>query len=1289
MYDQNRPQQQLHGEGDDHDHSTESVNSPRPPAAATPTSSSSSSESIPNLQWFIMPETVLMTDTQLNITLTITPNTKTFNHSLVGQPFLKLVQDDEVPVIRELVKKIQIGDGSPVSENLIRNRFMNDVIYKISPVYDSSGHVEQYLIVRTVSASPKESPPTRSMERRHSGHKEKLEEVFTNPKLPAGNEKILSKFIKLVEDFDDTFTLAVWLVDRSSHSTLHLVAFPAVRELIGIKVHFNPKQLDRSQHDTHGMSIRSSQNYLQTPELLSKLQDKNFTTQFVSQIHTSQQFVGLLVLYGGDQFKLTPTLKSIVADATLLVESVISLEYDSQLSKRALEEQTLLDTTFGAGKGVTIIVNAQGHLLYVNSVVRDLFGIMKDEALHIKKIEHFVDLKDRHRVISAVTKSKQNPKLARYVDCVEFHRRAVNEDDPKADEESNNSDFENDSFYLDLKIQGLWDDPAVNGCLIRGRDVSAKAMSDRQALESQKSLAMTNNSLNEGLIRTDGDGIIEYVNLAFIKLIGIDDWFLSSKPRSNPSQPDPPEQLSSSSASDSTGTEDEDQNLALSSTLVGTPIDELLQLIQVLIAEKPQQTSSSANEGSATDDARTPTPKLQRRLQDNQQEEDSQEMRPSRSNSPVRPELHSNEAYNEGTSSTSTDDDMLDEGFSYKTVLVDMKAMIKQTIGSKESKSLEQTSYHQACGDDVYGDVLHQDMMEIINYQMADARLGRNVGYLIRRGGQTAVVAVEVSVNPLQHISYKRSKARAKSKSSDGAVIVFRNMTEVMRTQAANRMLADKSRWISVITHEMRSLVNGIIGMLDLVKATKLSGEQRGLVDCMEVSTNALICLVSNALDHSRLEAGKVALENLPFNMKERLRIVEDLMRMMAQTKHVEFSSEIDDSLPAVFHSDFNRLFQILLNLISNAIKFSSHKKKRNKQGKVKLIVKCMSEKDRTPGATDYPTPESPSQSQSQWKSRQRYKSMLSSDKNIDTQLTSTNSTNNTDTPLTPPGPGELLTIPVNQRMTQLMFIVEDNGIGISPRSQEKLFQEFGQAEVSISRRYGGSGMGLFICKQLVRLFNGTIGVQSTPGEGSQFWFTAWFNTSEEASATPGSDNNNYFSMEQALIVNNNYDGESSSSQVNESGSESATNDASSSEASDSTSHIDLPPPPKTKKTPKKKDLRILVVEDNRINQQVLYKFCQGLGYHHVQVVGDGRSAVKKCSKHTFDVILMDMSMPRMNGMDATEAIREQPKKQQPAIVLISGDSNIDHTRYQELKFDGHLVKPIRMPELKRELEKY
>lgn len=121
----------------------------------------SSSASTPNLQWFIMPETVLMTDANLTIETTITPNTKSFNQSLRGQPLLKLVADDEVQVIRDIVKKTQIGDGSPVVESIVRNRFMNDITYKISPVLDMSGNIVQYLINRTISSAPKEPAPPR------------------------------------------------------------------------------------------------------------------------------------------------------------------------------------------------------------------------------------------------------------------------------------------------------------------------------------------------------------------------------------------------------------------------------------------------------------------------------------------------------------------------------------------------------------------------------------------------------------------------------------------------------------------------------------------------------------------------------------------------------------------------------------------------------------------------------------------------------------------------------------------------------------------------------------------------------------------------------------------------------------------------------------------------------------------------------------------------------------------------------------------------------------------------
>ncbi|KAG2180420.1 hypothetical protein INT44_003424 [Umbelopsis vinacea] len=1243
----------------------------------------SPSTSTPNLQWFIMPETVLMTDANLIIETTITPNTKSFNQSLRGHDLLKLVADDEVQVIREIVKKTQIGDGNPVVESITRNRFMNDITYKISPVLDMAGNIVQYLITRTISSARKEPAPPRFMERKQSGSKV-ANDIEVHQKSSIGGDKILSKFIKVVENADPSVAAAIWLAERTNASTLHLVAFPKIRELIGVKVSVSKKHLDINKHELSSIPLKDS--HFQTPELISKLADHNlFTESSVPLYNTSHLLVGLLVFYGPKNYQPSLSLKDLVNDATSLVESVISLEQDHQTSRNLIEERISTSLNASPENNATLIVDFHGRLQFISTVVRDMLGLSKSANVDLHNLENFVEEKDRHRVTSAVTKSKQNPHITRYVDCVEFHRRIP----PKEGTSHEGDTYETDGFYLDLKIQGLWDDPTVNGCLIRARDVSPKAISDRQTLESQKSLAMTNNSLNEGLIRTDSEGIIEYVNLAFIKLIGMDEWMLTSRARPGSADSGSGSQSadlvsSSSSASESVSTDDDDQNVSLMTTLVGTPIDDLLQLIQVVIRERSPSLSASDTPGSTTvtDNSAAPARKHHH----------EKAIISSRSASPHVSEGASDASVDtKFDSSTSTDEDMFDDGFSYKTTLVDVKSMIKRTVVTKDTVTLADNKHFNACHEDVYSDVLTTDMMDIVNFQLGESDLGRSIGYLIRRGGETAVVAVEVTVNPLQRISYKRSKARAHSKNTDGVVLVFRNMTEVMRTQSANRQLADKSRWISVITHEMRSLVNGIIGMLDLVKTTKLSKEQTGLVDCMEVSANALICLVSNTLDHARLEAGKVSLEYLPFNMQERLRIVVDLMNMMAEAKDVKFSAEIDEDVPETMYSDFNRLFQILLNLTSNAIKFSSHKRKHTKQGQVKLIVKKLDEeyKPMSPLAVNTSDPMKSSkfasmltENDSTHTNPQRYRSMLSSNRHP-YNLTSPPSPS-------PKSPG--LHVEPNRRLVQLLFVVEDNGIGISPRDKEKLFQEFGQAEVSISRRYGGSGMGLFICKQLVRLFNGTIGCESTLGEGSQFWFTAWFQSSEVKSAA-GSDSNNYFSMEQAMLVNNSYDNENSSSnqgESTESGSDTTTNDVSSEEASDSNQGTTPHPRHSRKVIRRKEDLRILIAEDDRINQQVLQKFCQGLGYPNVTVVGDGRSAVKKCNKRHFDIVLMDKSMPIMGGMDAVQAIRNgQAGDRDLHITLISGDTNIDYGRYRDLNINGHLVKPIRMPDLKRELDRF
>lgn len=216
--------------------------------------------------------------------------------------------------------------------------------------------------------------------------------------------------------------------------------------------------LDRDKHDIAPTRISSAHNYLQTQELVDKLIENNLTTQSVAQLYSSSQsFTGLLVFYGSDKFQPPPILKNLVADAALLAESVISLEYDNLASKKVIEDTT-------AEKNISLVVDQSGNVQFMNDTVRELFGISKSENLGVQKVENFVDEKDRHRVIAAVTKSKQNPKISRYVDCVEFHRCIALDTD--ANENDSEKVNESGSFYLDLKFQGLWDDPAVNGCLV-------------------------------------------------------------------------------------------------------------------------------------------------------------------------------------------------------------------------------------------------------------------------------------------------------------------------------------------------------------------------------------------------------------------------------------------------------------------------------------------------------------------------------------------------------------------------------------------------------------------------------------------------------------------------------------------------------------------------------------------------------------------------------------------------------------------------------------------------------
>jgi CheY-like chemotaxis protein len=390
----------------------------------------------------------------------------------------------------------------------------------------------------------------------------------------------------------------------------------------------------------------------------------------------------------------------------------------------------------------------------------------------------------------------------------------------------------------------------------------------------------------------------------------------------------------------------------------------------------------------------------------------------------------------------------------------------------------------------------------------------------------------------------------------------------VDEAEAANRA---KSQFLANMSHEIRTPMNGVLGMQELLLRTELTDRQRKLATTAHRSAQALLSLLNDILDFSKMEAQKLELETVDFDLPETVEGVVDLFAEDVRNKGLELISAVSTQVPSV-RGDPGRLRQVLTNLIGNAIKFTD-------RGRVSIHMTATEEGDETVCAR---------------------------------------------------------------------FEVRDTGIGISEGAVQHIFDSFSQADGSMRRHYGGTGLGLAISRQIVELMGGEIGVESTPGAGSLFWFTVRLGKQAETSRrkTLASDGPPVFPGGTAASVND--------------------------------------PPVKVFAG------RILLVEDNRVNQEVAIGMLQSLGCA-VDVAADGRAAVEACTNHSYDLIFMDCMMPLMDGYEATGQIRarETGESRTPILAMTANAMEGDREKCLAAGMDDYLTKPFSTEQLDHVLRRW